>query len=186
MLDAALVRKCHGKDQCGQWILLDFASNPLVVFEQSYVCIATGYQNFKVLAPTSYLTKTISQSPDSDNSLISKTQKGWFFNCFQIPRLGYFFKKKQTHLTFALHPSWLIEMVPKSWLLLRQVFIRELGCFLGFTSDQTPAPPGSCPPNTSFQNQNQMVISKIKYSHDIDRNKWQQILVPSKCYKCCV
>jgi hypothetical protein len=35
MLDAALVRKCHGKDQCGQWILLDFASNPLVVFEQS-------------------------------------------------------------------------------------------------------------------------------------------------------
>jgi hypothetical protein len=31
-------------------------------------------------------------------------------------------------------------MVPNPWLLLRQVFIKELGCLLGFTSDQIPAP----------------------------------------------
>ncbi len=69
-----------------------------------------------------------------------KAYTGWCSNCFQIPRLGFFFKNKKPHLRFALHPSWLIEMVPNPWLLLRQVFIKELGCLLGFTSDQIPAP----------------------------------------------
>jgi hypothetical protein len=101
--------------------------------------------------------------------------------------LGFFFKNKKTHLTFALHPSWLIEMVPNPWLLLRLVFIKQLGCLLGFTSDQTPAPPGSRPPNTSFQNWNQTVISKIKYRHNIDRNGNKiNVVSESKIYISCV
>jgi hypothetical protein len=114
-----------------------------------YMCIAMGYQNFKVVPPTSYLTKTSYQSPDSDNSLISKTQKGWFFNCFQIPRLG-FLPKKKPHLTFALHPSWLIEMGPKRpGCYLGRYLLKNLDVYLDLQVTK-PLPPWLMPTQHKF------------------------------------
>jgi hypothetical protein len=74
--------------------------------------------------------------------------------------LGFFFKNKKTHLTFALNPSWLIEMGPKPWLLLRQVFIKELGCLVGFTIDQTPGPLAHAHPTQVFKTRSKRLSQK--------------------------
>jgi hypothetical protein len=49
---------------------------------------------------------------------------------------------------------------PKPWLLLRQVFIKELGCLLGFTSDQTPAPLAHAHPTQVFKTRTKRLSQK--------------------------
>ncbi len=94
---------------------------------------------------------------------------------------GFSSRIKKAHLTFALHPSWLIEMVPNPWLLLRQVFAKELGCLLGFTIDQTPAPLAHAHPTQVFKTGTRRLSQKWNTRMILIETNGNKILVPSKC-----